>query len=141
MCASPSCPQTGLTVLQHQETPSLQALLAEDLPMPIMPVIQATAAGVPDHIHVRGSGVWHVGVGSVCKRNRQSIDVANVLRHSSCPARLKLRLRRKKTALLIQLCQLLQPRILQPGLSGALRARSQCVQEADKFDCLPKNRV
>jgi hypothetical protein len=85
MCEPFMLRKTGLTVRQHQEITidRYKALLAEDLPMPIMPVIQGyQPQEYLDHLHMYGDllppGMW-VGVGSVCKRNVKPLDVANVL--------------------------------------------------------------
>lgn len=85
MCEPFMLALTGLTVRQHQEITieRYRALLAENLPMPLLPVLQGyTPREYIAHLEMYGDlltpGMW-VGVGSVCKRNVSPIDIANVL--------------------------------------------------------------
>jgi hypothetical protein len=85
MCEPKMLAITGLTILDHQRLTieRYDALLAEQLPFPIMPVLQGYAPGdYVRHIAMYGDrltlGMW-VGVGSVCKRNGDPKAIAEVL--------------------------------------------------------------
>lgn len=77
--------KTGLSVEIHQRLTieRYDALLAADLPVRILPVLQGfDPADYQRHVCMYGArltkGMW-VGVGSICKRNSSPVDVANVL--------------------------------------------------------------
>jgi hypothetical protein len=85
MCEGFMLARTGLTVADHQRLTieRYDALLAEGLPFPIMPVLQGyTPAEYRDHVLAYGDrltpGMW-VGVGSVCKRNSAPGQIVAVL--------------------------------------------------------------
>lgn len=85
MCEPIILSKTGLTVAEHQRLTieRYDALVDEDLPVPVMPAIQGfDPADYARHVEQYGGrlheGMW-VGVGSVCKRNASPTDVANVL--------------------------------------------------------------
>ena len=108
MCEPFMLARTGLDVAEHQRltVERYDALLAFDLPFPIMPVLQGFApADYVAHLAAYGDrlkpGMW-VGVGSVCKRNGQPERVVEVL-HAIKSVRPDLRLHGfgvKKTSLL-----------------------------------------
>lgn len=85
MCEPFIVAKTGLSIPEHQRLTiqRYDALTAENLPFPIMPVLQGFA---PDdyvrHLKAYGdrltTGMW-VGVGSVCKRNADPEAIAAVL--------------------------------------------------------------
>lgn len=85
MCEPFALQKTGLTIPQHQKITieRYDALMAEGLKMPIMPVLQGY--DIEDYVfHIRQydgrltSGMW-VGVGSVCKRNKNPDTIAHIL--------------------------------------------------------------
>jgi hypothetical protein len=85
MCEPFALKKTGLTVQKHQRMTieRYDVLMAEGLMMPIMPVLQGY--DIEDYVfHVRQYGerlpssMW-VGVGSVCKRNKNPADIAHIL--------------------------------------------------------------
>lgn len=85
MCEPFMVAKTGLSVAEHQRLTieRYDALLAEDLPCYVLPVLQGYSPG--DYVrHIDAYGgrlephMW-VGVGSVCKRNSQPASVARVL--------------------------------------------------------------
>jgi hypothetical protein len=85
MCEPFILAKTGLTVADHQRLTieRYDALLAEGLPFPIMPVLQGyEPAEYQAHVAAYGErltpGMW-VGVGSVCKRNANPASVLAVL--------------------------------------------------------------
>lgn len=85
MCEGFMIAKTGLSVAEHQRLTieRYDALLAENLPFPIMPVLQGYAPSeYLEHLAAYGSrlthGMW-VGVGSVCKRNGSPESVLGVL--------------------------------------------------------------
>ena len=85
MCEPWILQKTGLTVADHQRLTieRYDALIDEDLPVPVLPVLQGFhPIDYARHLDGYGerltSGMW-VGVGSVCKRNASPVDVANVL--------------------------------------------------------------
>lgn len=85
MCEPSVLAKTGLTVADHQRLTleRYDALMAQNLPVPIMPVIQGYEPhAYVDHLRMYGdrleAGAW-VGVGSVCKRNGSPEGVARVL--------------------------------------------------------------
>lgn len=85
MCEPFMLAKTGLTVADHQRLTieRYDALLAERLPFPIMPVLQGYApSDYVAHLEAYGDrltpGMW-VGVGSVCKRNGNPESVLGVL--------------------------------------------------------------
>lgn len=85
MCEPFILAKTGLTVADHQRitVERYDALLAEDLGVPIMPVLQGyEPREYAEHIQMYGNrlphGAW-VGVGSVCKRNAKPDVIAAVL--------------------------------------------------------------
>lgn len=96
MCEAFILRKTGMTVEQHQRltVERYDALLAElmrlfavvraeDLPFPVMPVLQGwSPADYVQHIRMYGDrlrpGMW-IGVGSVCKRNSKVASVEDVL--------------------------------------------------------------
>lgn len=85
MCEPFMVERTGLTVAEHQRLTieRYDALIAEGLDVPILPVLQGyDPADYARHVEVYGNrlgfGAW-VGVGSVCKRNGSPGDVLNVL--------------------------------------------------------------
>lgn len=85
MCEPWIVAKTGLSVEEHQRltVERYDALVAEDLPVPILPVLQGyRPSDYVRHLHAYGDrlrpGMW-VGVGSVCKRNGRPEEVAAVL--------------------------------------------------------------
>jgi hypothetical protein len=86
MCESFVLERTGMTVAEHQRltVERYDALIACDTAgVPIMPVLQGyEASEYVDHLRLYGDrltpGMW-VGVGSVCKRNRNPGSVVAVL--------------------------------------------------------------
>ena len=85
MCETEALTRTGLTIAEHQRLTieRYDALIAENTGVYIMPVLQGYAA--KDYIeHLRqygdrlGPQAW-VGVGSVCKRNRDPLAIWKVL--------------------------------------------------------------
>lgn len=85
MCEPFMLAKTGLTVEEHQRLTieRYDALLAEDQPFPVMPVLQGyTPEEYVSHLRDYGDrlkpGMW-VGVGSVCKRNGQPEQVLAVV--------------------------------------------------------------
>lgn len=85
MCEDVILEKTGLTVWDHQNMTIARydELMAEDLPCPVMPVLQGfSPAEYVRHIEMYGDrlkpGAW-VGVGSVCKRNATPMSVFMVL--------------------------------------------------------------
>lgn len=86
MCEGFVLERTGLTVAEHQRLTieRYDALIQCDTAgVPIMPVLQGyDPADYADHVHQYGDrltdGMW-VGVGSVCKRNRNPGSVVAVL--------------------------------------------------------------
>ncbi len=85
MCEPFIIAKTGLSVEIHQQLTieRYDALLAADLPVRILPVLQGfDPADYQRHVRMYGArltkGMW-VGVGSICKRNSSPVDVANVL--------------------------------------------------------------
>lgn len=85
MCEPFMLAKTGLTVEDHQRLTieRYDALVAENLPVPIMPVLQGyKPAEYLAHLRQYGErlklGMW-VGVGSVCKRNGSPEQIVAVL--------------------------------------------------------------
>lgn len=85
MCEDFILQRTGLSVFDHQNMTITRydELVAQDLPCPVMPVLQGYSAGeYLDHIEQYGDrlkpSMW-VGVGSVCKRNADPMSVFMVL--------------------------------------------------------------
>lgn len=85
MCEPFIIHKTGLSVAEHQRltVQRYDALMDEGLPVHVMPVLQGfDPADYSRHVEAYGErltpGMW-VGVGSVCKRNGNPLDVANVL--------------------------------------------------------------
>lgn len=86
MCEPFMLAKTGLTITDHQRLTieRYDALAAENLPFPIMPVLQGyEPADYVRHIEMYGArldldSMW-VGVGSVCKRNGNPEAVLAVL--------------------------------------------------------------
>jgi hypothetical protein len=85
MCEPFMLAKTGLTVVDHQRLTieRYDDLVAEELPFPIMPVLQGyTPRDYQDHVRAYGDrltfGLW-VGVGSVCKRNGAPEKIVEVL--------------------------------------------------------------
>jgi hypothetical protein len=85
MCEKHMLERTGLTVEEHQRLTieRYDALLAEDTGVYIMPVLQGYSPGeYVRHIRAYGDrlkpGMW-VGVGSVCKRNANIMEIWMVL--------------------------------------------------------------
>ena len=85
MCESFMLAKTGLTIDDHQRLTieRYDALIRENLPFPILPVLQGYApADYATHVRAYGDrlkpGMW-VGVGSVCKRNGRPESVLAVL--------------------------------------------------------------
>lgn len=85
MCEPFMLAKTGLTVADHQRLTisRYDALFAEHLPVPILPVLQGYApSDYVEHIRQYGRrlkpGMW-VGVGSVCKRNGKPEKILEVL--------------------------------------------------------------
>lgn len=85
MCEAFMLAKTGLTVADHQRLTieRYDALVAEALPFPILPVLQGyQPEDYARHVRAYGdrltSGMW-VGVGSVCKRNGSPEQVVAVL--------------------------------------------------------------
>jgi hypothetical protein len=85
MCEDEILEKTKLSVFDHQNMTITRydELVAQDLPCPVMPVIQGySPAEYLAHIRQYGDrlkpGMW-VGVGSVCKRNASPLSVYMVL--------------------------------------------------------------
>jgi len=85
MCEPFMLARTGLTVAEHQRLTieRYDALLAECLPVPIMPVLQGyRPADYVRHLAMYGNrltqSMW-VGIGSVCKRNGAPEQIVDVL--------------------------------------------------------------
>jgi len=85
MCEPFIIEKTGLTVADHQRLTieRYDALMAEQLPVYLMPVLQGyERQEYVDHIRQYGdrlkNGAW-VGVGSVCKRNSNASSIEAVL--------------------------------------------------------------
>lgn len=85
MCEPFILAKTGLTILEHQRITieRYDALLAEGLPVHVMPVLQGFApADYAEHVRQYGDrltpGMW-VGVGSVCKRQGDPMLTVAVL--------------------------------------------------------------
>ena len=86
MCEAWMLDKTGLTIADHQRLTieRYDALLARDLPVPILPVLQGFApADYARHVDQYGArltfGMW-VGVGSVCKRQGDPNAIIAVLK-------------------------------------------------------------
>ena len=85
MCEAFILARTGLDIPTHQALTieRYDALLAEDLPIPIMPVLQGYApSDYLAHLAAYGERLtpgMRVGVGSVCKRNSDPQEVFMVL--------------------------------------------------------------
>lgn len=108
MCEPWIVKKTGLSVPEHQRRTieRYDALVAEALPVPIMPVIQGfDPADYLRHLDQYGNRLetgMRVGVGSICKRNGSPFEITNVLARINS-ARPDLRLHGfgiKKTSLL-----------------------------------------
>jgi hypothetical protein len=86
MCEPFMLKATGLTVAQHQELTlnRYDQLLEHDIPAPVMPVLQGyTAEDYLRHLDAYGERLSegaYVGVGSLCKRNGDPVQVETVLR-------------------------------------------------------------
>jgi len=85
MCEPGALAKTGLTIPEHQRLTieRYDALLACNTGVYIMPVLQGFMPGdYVDHLRAYGArltpGMW-VGVGSVCKRNKNPMSIARVL--------------------------------------------------------------
>ena len=85
MCEAEALAKTGLTVEEHQRLTieRYDALLAEDTGVYIMPVLQGySPSEYLQHLSMYGDritpGMW-VGVGSVCKRNKNPKSIWAVL--------------------------------------------------------------
>lgn len=85
MCEPHIIRKTGLSVAEHQRLTieRYDALVAENLPVYIMPVLQGYEPHeYVEHLAMYGDrfsrGAW-VGVGSICKRNASPISVLRVL--------------------------------------------------------------
>lgn len=85
MCEPWIVAKTGLSVEEHQRLTieRYDALVAENLPVPLLPVLQGyRPTDYVRHLRAYGDrlrpGMW-VGVGSVCKRNGRPGEVAAVL--------------------------------------------------------------
>ncbi|PAP94515.1 DUF7221 family queuine tRNA-ribosyltransferase-like protein [Mesorhizobium wenxiniae] len=85
MCEPFMLAKTGLTVADHQRLTieRYDALMACELPFPILPVLQGfDPRDYQDHVRAYGDrltpGMW-VGVGSVCKRNGAPDKIVGVL--------------------------------------------------------------
>lgn len=97
MCEPFMLEKTGLTTPDHQRLTieRYDELVAENLPFPVMPVLQGYApADYIRHVEMYGdrlkSGIW-VGVGSVCKRNgnpRAIVEVLSAIYHARPDLRL-----------------------------------------------------
>ena len=86
MCEPFVLDRTGLTVAEHQRLTieRYDQLLKFDPPVPIMPVLQGyQSSDYLEHLQNYGDrffpGQW-VGVGSVCRRNGNPDEVANILK-------------------------------------------------------------
>jgi hypothetical protein len=85
MCEPWIIARTGLTLAEHQRLTieRYDDLVAHDLPVPVMPVLQGyDPADYVRHIDAYGDRLTpgrRVGVGSVCKRNGSAQDIAHVL--------------------------------------------------------------
>lgn len=107
MCEPFIIEKTGLSVERHQQltVERYDALVAEQVPVPIIPVLQGYAPeDYARHVEMYGErltyGMW-VGVGSVCKRNAKPAAIIRVL-HAIKTVRPDLRLHGfglKKTSL------------------------------------------
>lgn len=85
MCEPFMLAKTGLTLEDHQRLTieRYDALVAENLPVPVMPVLQGfSPQSYADHVRAYGDrltpGMW-VGVGSVCKRQGDARAIVRVL--------------------------------------------------------------
>jgi hypothetical protein len=85
MCESWMVEKTGLSIEEHQRLTieRYDALVACDLPVPVLPVLQGFApSDYADHVRQYGDrlkfGMW-VGVGSVCKRQGDPRSIIAVL--------------------------------------------------------------
>lgn len=85
MCEPWMLEKTGLTIPEHQRltVERYDALLACNMPVPVMPVLQGfSPSDYVSHIHQYGDrlkfGMW-VGVGSVCKRQGDPRAIVAVL--------------------------------------------------------------
>lgn len=85
MCEPHIVKKTGLSIRRHQEltVERYDQLLSEDVGVPILPVLQGyKPEDYVEHIRMYGQrlelGQW-VGVGSVCKRNGDPRQIAEVL--------------------------------------------------------------
>lgn len=85
MCEPWMLEKTGLTIADHQRLTieRYDDLLACELPVPVMPVLQGFApSDYVDHVRQYGArlkfGMW-VGVGSVCKRQGDPRSIITVL--------------------------------------------------------------
>lgn len=85
MCEPFMLAKTGMTIPDHQRLTieRYDALVAETLPVPVMPVLQGFAPeDYVRHLRAYGDrltpGMW-VGVGSVCKRNSSPESIMGVL--------------------------------------------------------------
>jgi hypothetical protein len=85
MCEPVMLERTGLSIADHQRLTieRYDELVDENLPFPIMPVLQGYQPGdYADHVRAYGDrlgdGQW-VGVGSVCKRNGAPEQIIAVL--------------------------------------------------------------
>ncbi len=85
MCEPFMLAKTGLTLEDHQRLTieRYDALVAESLPVPVMPVLQGfSPQSYADHVHAYGDrlkfGMW-VGVGSVCKRQGDARAIVRVM--------------------------------------------------------------
>ncbi len=85
MCEPFMLERTGLSVIEHQKRTIARydALLAEEIPAPILPVLQGyDPTDYARHVREYGDrlapGAW-VGVGSVCKRNSRPLEIIEVL--------------------------------------------------------------
>lgn len=97
MCEPFMLAKTGLTVEEHQRLTieRYDALIAENLPIPIMPVLQGyKPSDYLRHLRQYGDrlkpGMW-VGGGSVCKRNgapEQIVDVLDTIKRERPDLRL-----------------------------------------------------
>ena len=85
MCEPFMLAKTGLTLEDHQRLTieRYDALVAEGLPVPVLPVLQGFSPySYADHVRAYGDrllpGMW-VGVGSVCKRQGDARAIVRVL--------------------------------------------------------------
>jgi hypothetical protein len=85
MCEPFILARTGLTVADHQRLTieRYDALIAEALPVPIIPVLQGyRPSEYVDHLRAYGPRLtvgMQTGVGSICKRNGTPAQIINVL--------------------------------------------------------------